>query len=232
MHQHHAIDVVSSGIHDAKNDLFNALARIDNLIAQADRHAAMRSELRETHQLIERSAQRLSELLSTYRVLRRENPVTLLPVYVPDFLTDVLARARATAAAPELATTADGEPQAARAHSPAFELMVDFQELWLFDRELIEDCLINALQNAVRFARSRVRLSAELTNGFLVLRVADDGPGYPPAIPGIDDDNAAHTGLFLARKLAALHHRHDRKGHVAFETSHDLGGAQFAIHLP
>lgn len=229
MQQPNTIDVLSSGIHDVKNDLFNALSRIEALIAARTHKEALQEEvleLRSTHHLLERSAQRLSELLSTYRVLDHENPVTLLPVFLPDFLSDLLQRVQ---------TVVLGLKTEATATVPAplhFELMNEVQEHWFFDRELIEDSLFNALQNATRFAHSRVRLSALRHEDFLVLRVEDDGPGYPAIIPGLDDNDAAHTGLFLTRRIAALHQRHARQGYVTLSNDSTLGGALFSLYLP
>jgi signal transduction histidine kinase len=196
--------------------MFNALARVERLIAAPlegdvdDR----REDLRAIAQLIEQGAERLSVLLSTYRILRRENPVALLPVYVPDFLDDLSARMVLFSDAGQI------------------EMESVFQDHWFFDRELIGDCLVNALQNALRFARSHIVLRAAVEGDYFVFRVEDDGPGYPDVIPGVGDGSPEHTGLFLAAHLVALHRQHDRCGRVTFERSVEWGGAQFSIFLP
>ena len=40
----------------------------------------------------------------------------------------------------------------------------------------------NLLENAVDFARSRVEFSAEWTSAAVVIRIRDDGPGFPPEL--------------------------------------------------
>lgn len=76
--------------------------------------------------------------------------------------------------------------------------------------------LRNLIQNAVDFARSRVEVSADWTANALVLRIADDGPGYPPALlprlgspflttrPRAEDGrgyDGMGLGLFIAKTL-------------------------------
>ncbi len=50
------------------------------------------------------------------------------------------------------------------------------------DPDLFLQVLQNLLDNAGRFARSRVRLEAAVQNDRLVIGVADDGPGVPPEL--------------------------------------------------
>lgn len=78
--------------------------------------------------------------------------------------------------------------------------------------------LRNLIQNAVDFARQCVWVDAEWTATRIVVRIADDGPGYPPQILGRigdpfmrrrrDDDKAGRKGydgmglgLFIAKTL-------------------------------
>ncbi len=49
------------------------------------------------------------------------------------------------------------------------------------DRSELRRVLVNLTSNAVRHARTRVRLDAAETDGQVVLRVSDDGPGIPEA---------------------------------------------------
>lgn len=70
--------------------------------------------------------------------------------------------------------------------------------------------LVPVLQNAVRFARTRVDVSTELAADGLHVLVTDDGPGlgdlgeraFEPGVRGQDDNDGAGLGLPLSRRLA------------------------------
>ena len=59
---------------------------------------------------------------------------------------------------------------------------VRMPEIWR--RPEIIHGLRNLIQNAVDFAASEIRIESEWTEDTIVLRVADDGPGYPPDLLG------------------------------------------------
>ncbi len=110
---------------------------------------------------------------------------------------------------------------------------------WHFDRELVASVLQGAVNNALRYARSTVTLSAETTSGWLVIRVADDGPGFPDAL--LEDagtralalDPACQgtgLGLYFAARVAAAHRTRSRTGRIALD---NVGaGARFSLWLP
>lgn len=212
-----AVDVIASGIHDAKNSMFDALTRI-GIAIQAIRDG--RSDealpaLTETERAVMASAERLSKLMSAYRLARHENPVSMLPVDVREMLEDALMRI---------------PPD--RKGNIAVEAHCGFDGFWVCDRELVIDCLANALQNALRSARAKVRVEAAAVPEGLALTVADDGPGFPQEMPEHADGTRSGVGLFIARRIAELHSRHGRRGHLSLENGAPLGGAVFRLLLP
>lgn len=123
------------------------------------------------------------------------------------------------------------------------EIAVDIPpDLPLFenDPDIFLQVVGNLLDNALRYARSRVRLSARVEGGAAVVAVEDDGPGIPPERMGdlfnkfvqINRPNAGGgykgTGLGLAicRELAEL-----CGGELAAE-SPPGGGARFQFKFP
>ncbi|MEV4008055.1 HAMP domain-containing sensor histidine kinase [Actinomadura sp. NPDC049753] len=97
----------------------------------------------------------------------------------------------------------------------------------------------NLLDNARRHARSEVRLSVAEEAGTAVVRVADDGPGVPPAdreriferFVRLDDarsrdEGGAGLGLAIARDLVLAH-----GGDLAVREAPG-GGALFEVRLP
>lgn len=101
---------------------------------------------------------------------------------------------------------------------------------------LLERILSPLLANAVRYARSRVVVSAWRTAGTVRVDVVDDGPGVPAGFvgelftPGRRADNAdghdgAGLGLPLARRLARA-----AGGEVLYESG-QVPGARFVVSL-
>lgn len=103
------------------------------------------------------------------------------------------------------------------------------------ERQDLEEMVGNLLDNAFKWARTRVRLSAEVSDGRLTLRVDDDGPGLSAdeadrmllrgerldeQVPG------SGLGLAIVRDIAALY-----DGTVRLEGS-PLGGLAAILTLP
>jgi two-component system, OmpR family, sensor histidine kinase SenX3 len=228
-----AIDVIASGVHDAKNSLFDALTRLDLVGAAigANDCQAARNALSDAHRTVARTAERLTLAMSAYRLARHEDPVSLVPCSVADLLA--YARMRV-----------DESCGGVDAECPAKDLAIvcNVDEEWLLDRELVADCLVNAIANARRHARSRVQVEARVdtadapgTSGFLLITVADDGEGYPPSatpekvLPG---PSRSGVGLFVTAQVAALHRVGGRNGSLHLANGAPLGGAVFTLRLP
>lgn len=212
-----ADDVIASGIHDAKNNMFDALTRISSAI-QTIRDGQGENALpflAETEQAVLASAERLSKLLSAYRLTRHENPVSLLPVNVHDLLEDAVLRI-----APH------------RRSDLVIESRCQVDGFSVCDRELVTDCLVNAMQNALRAAQHKIRIEAAKINGGLELTVADDGPGFPDTLPAHSQGAHSGVGLYIARRIAHLHVRHNQHGELTLENGGPFGGAVFRLFLP
>jgi signal transduction histidine kinase len=200
----HLLDTLASGIHDAKNQLFVA----ESLVAASEAKHGV--DLGEARYAIEAAAARLSRMLATYRLMRRGAQLAIVPAIVDDLCAEV-----ALAQQHHLATA-------------GIELRIDCQvcDEWPLDRDLVGDMLNNAVQNAGRFARSTVVLSALAEDNGLLLRVEDDGPGFASLPPPMN------TGLLVADRLAALHQRRGRSGNLRLDNTSPLGGARFELWLP
>jgi signal transduction histidine kinase len=198
------LDILASGVHDAKNQLFVA----ESLIASAELEHGL--DMGEARYAVEAAAERLSRTLTAYRLLRQGEQASICPVIVGDLCAEIaLAQQRHLAA-------------------KHIRLEVDCQVIdeCLFDRDLVTDMLNNAVQNAARFARSEVRLGAWLDGETTVFRVEDDGPGYASLPPSFG------IGLMVAERLAIIHHRQGRHGSLHLTNGGRLGGACFEVRLP
>lgn len=102
-------------------------------------------------------------------------------------------------------------------------------------REDLDEMLGNLLDNACKWAKSRVSIESSGQEGRIVIVVDDDGPGLPAELRekvlqrGVRADEAAPGsgfGLAIVRDLAELH-----QGSIALEAS-ALGGVRARLALP
>jgi two-component system, OmpR family, sensor kinase ParS len=115
----------------------------------------------------------------------------------------------------------------------------DLQSLWMEPR-LMELALSNLLANALRYARSSVRIEAARDGGLCRLVVEDDGEGIPEAdrasvfraFTRLDTSRNRETGGFglglaIVARIAALH-----GGRAIADASASLGGARLELEWP
>jgi signal transduction histidine kinase len=157
-----------------------------------------------------------------------------------------LARARATAssrAAPGLRCavlpSVEGLVRTMRRLYAERELTIDSEVPPTHEirgrREDLDEMLGNLLDNACKWARSRVAISSSLADDRLVIAVDDDGPGLDPSMRakvlqrGVRADQQVQgsgLGLAIVNDLAELY-----GGSVTLETS-PLGGTRARLELP
>ena len=108
-------------------------------------------------------------------------------------------------------------------------------EICDLDRDDMLELIGNLLDNACKFASSRVRLTAGLAERRLELVFEDDGPGLEPEQlqklnrrgQRLDERVAGHgLGLGICRDILDYYH-----GEVAF-TKSALGGLRVAVTIP
>ena len=106
------------------------------------------------------------------------------------------------------------------------------------DVHLLETVIRNLLHNAVRYARSTVRLSFEIGGTDNVVLVEDDGPGIPTedrkrvfeSFVQLDRQSGARTGYGLG--LAIVRRAIEWHGGTTHVGESELGGARFEARWP
>lgn len=217
--------LLASCIHDMKNSISMILNSADKLNEPDRSPEQTNKQLANLRYEASRLNNDLMHLLGVYRIKERELPVMIDEHEVHDMLQNQFLRNEI------LLNKSNME----------FELDCDEDEMWYFDSELIGGVINNILVNAVRYSEKRIRIKARVINDQLSIEVADDGCGYP--------DNMLHTpdkpqksisyrtgstslGLYFAAKVACLHTKGKRQGHISLQNGGDLGGGVFTIFLP
>ena len=99
-------------------------------------------------------------------------------------------------------------------------------------REDLDEMLGNLLDNACKWAKSRVTIATSLSEGTIAITVDDDGPGLDRAkwdlvfVRGIGDSPGSGLGLAIVRDLAELY-----GGSVSLSES-PMGGLRAHLQLP
>lgn len=223
----HPIDfsmVLASAVHDMKNSLGMLLNSLDDLRAS---HSETLSETNSFNTLqyeAERVHSDLIQLLGIYRLDEQTLSAHIEEHYVPDFLIEHLAR-----------------------HTPlleglGIEYSVDAEDInGFFDDDLLTGVLNNTINNAIRYTRSKIRLTARESEGYLVIGVEDDGQGYPESMQhsgtlsfkSLDfKSGSTSLGLFFASSVASLHNQGERNGRIRLHNGGSLGGGIFEIWIP
>lgn len=110
--------------------------------------------------------------------------------------------------------------------------------VWTFDEELVRLVIMDAVMNAVRYARHRVSLSSTWKAGELSFLVHDDGPGFPASIlenqgrEVVAKAEGTGNGLYLARQIAERHQIDGKGGRIELFNDTENGGAVFRLVLP
>lgn len=216
--------VLASAVHDMKNSLGMLLNSLDELRTEHEQTLGESSRFNTLQYEAERMHNDLVQLLGIYRLGENNLSAHIEEHFVPDFLAEHMAR-----------------------HTPlldglGIEYSIDADDLnGFFDQDLLTGVLNNTINNAIRYTKSRIRLTAGQRDGYLVIGVEDDGQGYPDSMQHTGtlsfkalDFNSGSTslGLFFASSVARLHSEGNRSGSIRLHNGGSFGGGVFEIWLP
>jgi K+-sensing histidine kinase KdpD len=112
---------------------------------------------------------------------------------------------------------------------------------WFFDRDLISGVINNVLNNAYRYARDKIWITAREEDGYFAIHVRDNGQGYPEhmittgageSTPISFSTGSTGLGLYFASIVAKMHKNKGREGFIRTRNSDSNGGGCFSIYLP
>ncbi|AHF04112.1 histidine kinase [Marichromatium purpuratum 984] len=224
-------DILASSIHDIKNSLGLIFNSLDDLVDDpANQLADPRKASLIKHE-VQRANSNLLQLLTLYKLGNAQLATRIAEHNLEEFCEEVVAECQAVCAALGLELGYDCDPELSG----------------YFDWELVRGVLTSSIGNAQRYARARIRLSAAEEQGMLVIRVEDDGAGFPGALIGLlpDDGHAewpesetapgasrTRLGLYFAHQVARLHHTPEAFGRIRLTNAHRLPGGCFELWLP
>jgi signal transduction histidine kinase len=214
-------DLVSDTAHELRSPIASIRAQLEVALDHPSSQDWAETA-RDVHADVLRLARLAEDLLVLARLDEHVSPARGAPVNVAEMADCVVARyagARVpvSTAGPEAAVAreAAAAPEGAAGPEAAAPCLV------ACDRDALDRLLVNLVDNAVRFAKSQVTVAVGREGNWVVLTVADDGPGIPAAdrqrafdrFARLDtarsrdgvEDGGAGLGLAIVRATAAAY---------------------------
>jgi len=221
-------DFIASSIHDMKNSLniqVNALEKIALQCREQGDTPAFDSLGLVIYQA-NRMNVNLVQLLSLYKLGKSIYPTDISEQSVAEMIDEALLQNRSMMEFKGIVISVE----------------CDEDCHWYIDRDLVTGILINALNNAYNYTTDKIHVVAKIQDGFLELRVEDNGRGYPANML-IDDalssskgvsflSSSTGLGFYFSSQVAALHKNGERCGTLIIENGGAFGGGCFVVRLP
>lgn len=227
MNKNESIDfltMLASTIHDVKNSLGIVLGSLDELVKTAG-DSLPADQVGKLQYEAKRVNNNLVQLLALYKMENKGLSANIDEYCVCEFLEEILML----------------EKEMLESRKISLELKCEDDMSWYFDRDLVAGVLRNAINNAIRYAKGAILVTAEERDGYLVISVNDDGGGFPENMlkegkqhgHGVDFSSGnTGLGLYFTSRVAALHRDKDKRGSIELENGRQLGGGCFSIKLP
>ena len=217
---------LASSVHDMKNSISMLIGGLEKTLSQVDpnafpAYADMAHMIYET----KRINSNLVQLLTLYKAGNDLYPFDPQTQCVGDFMRVI----------------EEQNLPLLRSHKILSEFSVGDELYWEFDEDLVNGVIGNALNNAIHYTHDRIRLVAKETDGFLELRVEDNGKGYPQQLldAGVEVmrginflTGSTGLGLHFSVVAAKMHRNQGRSGEIRLENGGAWGGGCFVLRLP
>jgi two-component system sensor histidine kinase SenX3 len=218
--------ILASTVHDMKNSLGLLLNTLDEAVGDCE---PGRCPAYERFSKLQYEAKRVNndliQLLALYKIGNSTYAANISDYSVADFFEEIMVQNRVLLDSRNISVETDCPDDL----------------YWYFDRDLVAGILNNVLNNAFKYARERLRVSAREEDGFMLLAVEDDGRGYPDFMLSSDarprqqisfSTGSTGLGLYFAALAARLHRDGERQGSISVDNGGALGGGVFTVRLP
>ncbi len=217
--------VLASTVHDMKNSLSLLMSHLDDISMRLDQQDENQDDISSLRYESSRINISLMQLLTLYKLEKRQISVQIEEVILADLMEDSIA----------------AHSMLAQNKGIQLDYECDDELIWFLDPNLIGIVLNNIIGNSIRYTNSRVLLSARTQDQQLVIQIDDDGVGYPAHMlnegAGFSNPVDLHSGstglgLFFAAIIAQNHKRLQRQGKIQLQNKLRLNGGSFQIYLP
>ncbi|MBA4422499.1 MAG: sensor histidine kinase [Syntrophus sp. (in: bacteria)] len=217
-------------MHDTKNSLGMLYNTLDTLISQCQEKGCT---VQKDHFLLQYELRRLNHnfirMLSLYKAKKANFSISLDYHSVSDCLDEAIV-------VNEPLLTSKGID---------IELQCPEDLFWSFDKELITGILDSMLNNEYLYTKDKLMVSAGREDGYLVIQLEDNGPGYPDCFVMDSRQNSGSAGshvsfltgstglgLYFSFLVAKSHTRDGREGFIRTMNGGIYNGSVFSLYLP
>ena len=218
--------VLAAAVHDMKGSLNLLLQSLEQLSSSiSPENTQAKNFLCTAHYESARLNTGLVQLLSLYRAETENLPITVDECYIDDLLEDITLT----------------HESYLKLNKISLEVIQTDNLICYLDKGLILLMLTDILVNAMKYGKRKLRLSALEEEQWLVIRIEDDGPGYPNSMLETNDlsmldmniiEGRTGLGIFFAKLIANSHSKGDKKGNIHLSNGGQLGGSIFTLRLP
>ena len=220
--------LLAHSIHEVKNSLNMLLNSVDHVLSTSEHYDADANKILSK---IQYEGKRVNDdlvgLLAIYRINNKQYNANIDEHNVYDFLQENIAQH-------EVMLTHRGIKK---------RLECDESLYGFFDRDLITGILSNVINNLYKYTKDQLFISAFEKDEFLVIKIKDNGPGYPEHMiisnkeitneNNISFENAnTGLGLYFSKLAAEIHKNKGRHGYITTTNEGVNGGSCFSIYLP
>lgn len=222
-------DILASTLHDTKNSLGLLFNNLEDIISDCrKKECPSHVEFYKLQYEIKRLNHSLIRLLSLYKAEKSQLAINIDFHSISDILEEAAMQHASLLSARGIEIETNCEPDL----------------FWALDRNLIAGVLDNVINNCFRYTKEKVILSAAVENGYLLMRVEDDGTGYPPAMlfnehnnpdfkKGIDfQTGSTGLGIYFSVMVSAMHKNNEKSGFISIANGGTLNGGVFSIFIP
>ncbi len=220
--------LLANSIHEVKNSLNMLLNSVDQVMVHCNGSTCPTYNL---FSQIQYEGKRVNDdmvgLLAIYRINNDQYSANIDEYSVHDFLKENLSQ----------------HEMMIRHRKIDYQLDCDDDLHWFFDRDLITGVISNVINNLYKYSKDQLFISAFEEDGFLVIEIKDNGPGYPEHMiisnkvnvnqNNISFENAnTGLGLYFSKLAAEIHKNKGRHGYITTTNEGVNGGSCFSIYLP
>jgi signal transduction histidine kinase len=217
--------VLASSVHDMKNSLSMLLCTLDDITVTCTPDCPSSDKFSQLQYEGQRLSNHLIQLLAIYKIENQLYSGNIAEHALEDFLEECALQSEALLTPKGISIECE---------CPA-ELM------GFFDREMVAGVVNNVVNNAYRYSKDRIRLSARAQDGYTIISVEDNGAGYPQnmlcahsdQLTGVNfKSGSTGLGLYFSALVAKMHKNKGKQGFIACANDGIDGGGRFSIYLP